>query len=92
MDDFVEPLFFDGTWWIRLPARQRLLDENRPRQQAFWPVSGFIGAKRYVACPSRGTHETLVECWMCWGDVTCGHTTMEQVLRSGTLGPDLRVA
>lgn len=39
------------------------------------------GPLRYVACPDRGTHTRLNDCWMCWTDVHLGHATQDDVLR-----------
>jgi hypothetical protein len=82
VDDFDDLLIDDVTWWLRLCAGLRLLADNDTRQPAFWPLDDFLTRKTYVACPRRGTHETLRECWMCWCDVTWGHATRGQVLRS----------
>jgi hypothetical protein len=37
---------------------------------------------RYKPCPRRGTHESLVECWMCHNDVAWGYAKPKDVLRA----------
>jgi hypothetical protein len=83
MDDFEDLLIDDATWWLKLAVGLRLLADNDARQGALWPVDDFLAPqKAYVACPRRGTHETLRECWACWCDVTGGHASKDDVLRA----------
>lgn len=35
----------------------------------------------YVACPSRGQHTDLTECWMCWADVHTGRIPLHAAIR-----------
>lgn len=79
-DDFDDLLLDDATWWLRITAGLRLLADNDPAQQALWPIDDFLGTKRYVGCPRRGTHMTLVECWLCWTSVAWGHADRCDVL------------
>ena len=83
-DEFDDLLLDDGTWWRSLAAGLRLLAEHDAQQTAFWPVDDFVSTKRYVPCPRRGTHLTLVECWMCWCNVAWGKATRGQVLRNNS--------
>lgn len=71
-DDFDDLLFDEDTWSRGLAAGLQLLADNDAEQAALWPIDDFVSGKRYVACPRRGTHLTLVECWMCWCDVISG--------------------
>jgi hypothetical protein len=56
------------------PETVRLVDLarapwNRPR------------ALPYAACPDRGVHERLTDCWLCWSDVMRGVLLEPEALR-----------
>lgn len=36
-----------------------------------------------VACPKRGQHDRITECWMCWSDVMRGAALEPEVLAPG---------
>ena len=67
-EDFETLLLDDGSWWLRLVEGLRLLADNDPNRPTLWPVDDFIAEKKYVPRPPRGTHATLGEGWMGWGD------------------------
>ena len=43
-----------------------------PRQGIVVDPPRSTGRVEYVPCGQRGTHERLVDCWMCWSDVHRG--------------------
>lgn len=51
-----------------------------PRQLRVVDALRHDGPVRYVACPRRGQHLALTECWMCWSDVHRGAVVQEEVL------------
>ena len=86
MPDFDNLLTDDQTWWQDFAASLKVLEDFSTGSLVLWPVDDLIGSKRYVACPRRGQHQKLVECWMCWCDVAYGHATASQVLADGAAG------
>ncbi len=57
-----------------LPPEPEEADEAVPRPPA----------PTFIACPRRGTHSSLEECWMCTGDVLAGRITERQALGGST--------
>jgi hypothetical protein len=43
-------------------------------------VAGPVPGGEYVACPDRGTHRQLTDCWRCWSDVMRGADIETEVL------------
>lgn len=80
-------LHVDDERWAQdfAAASDHVLGQHDDTQGAFWPVDDFIMGKAYVACPRRGTHTRLAECWMCFGDVAYGYATADEVLAAGEL-------
>lgn len=74
-DDFDNLVTTDAAWLLKFEESLDLPEDNSEGQLALWPLDDLIGPKRYVACPRRGTHLTLVECWCCWNDVVYGKAT-----------------
>ena len=51
-----------------------------PRQGIVVDADRHDGPVRYIACPDRGQHAWLEDCWMCWCDVRCGAVALAEVL------------
>lgn len=51
---------------------QRDAASTDPRQGIVVDPQRSTGPVHYVPCRQRGTHERLVDCWMCWSDVHRG--------------------
>lgn len=51
---------------------QRDAASTDPRQGIVVDPPRSTGRVEYVPCGQRGTHERLVDCWMCWSDVHRG--------------------
>lgn len=83
-DDFDDLLLDDGSWWARLGEGLRLLADYDQDQTTIWPVDDFIGTKRFLPCPQRGTHHRLAECWMCFCDFAWGYANAQDVLDPGS--------
>ena len=75
----------DAAWAACLAAEAKLLPDDAPGQLELWPVDDLLGQKSYVACPRRGTHAQLTDCWMCWCDVAWGFAAAAEVLGDGDL-------
>lgn len=86
MPEFDDLLTHDHIWWQGFAASLKVLEDCSTGQQVLWPVDDLIADKRYVACPRRGQHRTMVECWLCYGDWAWGHATASQVLAPGEVG------
>ena len=86
MDDFDNLITSNAAWVQQFEFALEELDNNATGQLELWPVEDFIAPMRYVPCPHRGTHKKLIECWMCWCDVTRGAATASQVLAPGAPG------
>lgn len=59
-----------------------LLAGHDDGQLVLFEVDDCLSAGHLVPCPLRGTHLRLTDCWACWCDVTRGHVTADQVLRT----------
>lgn len=82
-DDFDDLLIHDWMWSENFAAALRLLEDFSVGQLALWPVDDFVGARRFVACPQRGTHLKLRACWRCWSDLVWGCARLEDLLAPG---------
>lgn len=80
MSDHDDLILSNSAWLLEYEQSLDLLEDNAEGQLALWPVEDLLGTKRYIACPRRGAHERLTECWACWCDVTYGYATAAQVL------------
>jgi hypothetical protein len=68
-----------GDWWRRLDRATRLLDTTGEDRVSAVDCLLDLGPK-FVACPRRGTHRTLTECWACFGDHARGDATLAELL------------
>lgn len=73
----------DTAWMRRFAWLAAELDDNATGQLELLPVDDWLEDKRYVPCPRRGTHQRLVDCWMCWCDVAYGYATASEVIAAG---------
>lgn len=76
----------DHAWRDRFRRLLRLLDDaTAPGEQLAVIQRDDIDRAGtcdiYVACPRRGLHERLVDCWACWSDVASGKVRASEVLR-----------
>lgn len=79
-DDFDDLLTTDTEWWQNFSAALKILEDFSAGQLVLWPVDDLIGQKRYVACPRRGTHLEITECWLCYGDWVWGMASLTDLL------------
>lgn len=86
MPDFDDLLTADQDWLRSFSASLKILEDWSVGQLALWAVDDLLAAKAYIACPQRGLHVRLVECWVCWCDVAYGYATASQVLAPGHVG------
>ena len=56
------------------PERVRMVDLARAPWNQPRPLP-------YTACPARGVHERLTDCWLCWSDVMRGVLLEPEALR-----------
>lgn len=72
-----------GEWWRRLDEATHLLDTTDANRDA--AVDCLLNlTQKYVACPRRGTHAKLSDCWSCTSDYLRGDATLAELL-----APDL---
>lgn len=83
---FAALITHDRHWWHRFRTQLALLTEHDARQVVLVPADDLVADLRYVACPERGTHRRLAECWMCWSDVQLGHVALADVLVEPPVG------
>lgn len=81
--DFENVLTSDAGWWAGFQYRLGELASNAYGQQELWPVDDFVQPKAYVACPRRGTHLKITECWLCYGDWAWGRAELAELLGPG---------
>lgn len=43
-------------------------------------VAVAVGPAQFVACPDRGQHARITECWPCWSDVHQGRCDLAEAL------------
>ena len=79
-NDFENVLTTDAAWWAGFQYRLGELASNAYGQQELWPVDDFVQPKTYVACPRRGTHLKITECWRCYGDWAWGCADLTELL------------
>jgi len=83
MSDFDDLLTADAAWWENFSAALKLLEDWSDGQLVLWPVDDILSRKRYIACPRRGMHGKITECWLCWCDWAWGYATASEVLVPG---------
>ena len=83
-DDLFDNLITtDVSWWSAFSFRLEELAANSVGQAALLPVDDLLAAKKFVACPRRGAHLKITDCWLCYGDWAWGHATASDVLMPG---------
>lgn len=85
LDDLVEP-DFENYWCYDDDHREGCSCRHDaamtdPRNPVLFDAARHAGPVLYIPCASRGTHERLNDCWMCWGDVHRGVITIEEALK-----------
>jgi hypothetical protein len=81
--DFDDLLTTDAEWYRNFNAALKILEDFSTGQLVLWPVDDLLGTKTYVACPRRGTHLKITDCWACWCDWAWGKVTASEVLAPG---------
>ncbi len=86
MSDYDDLLTDDQDWLRSFSTSLKILEDWSAGQLAIWHVDDLIGTKSYVACPKRGLHTRITECWLCWCDWAWGKATASEVLAPGKAG------
>jgi hypothetical protein len=79
-NDFTDLLTSDLEWWSNFAAALRILEDFSTGQIAAWPIDDYLGKRTYVACPRRGTHLKIVDCWACWCDWAWGKAALVDLI------------